>query len=104
MAVHIAMVAGLHASAKKCSHTNSIQTIKYLLPFIVDLEGLEYLSLLLSREDERDPSRHLVLRSMPRTVSKRIREIAADLNAVQLMKPVGCPAGETLCWWFVQVC
>jgi hypothetical protein len=60
MALQMAMFGGLTASARKRSHTDAIQTIKHLQPLIVDLEGLETTSTLLSIGEERNPSEHLM--------------------------------------------
>jgi hypothetical protein len=62
----MAMVRGLHISTRKHSHTDSIQTIKYLVPLIFDIVGLENLSLLLSVRKQRDLSGHLMWGACPR--------------------------------------
>jgi hypothetical protein len=69
MAVQIAVVRRLRASARKSSHTAAIQIINHLPLLTADLEGMEHLSLLLSIKEERDPFKHLTLR----TVLKRIQ-------------------------------
>jgi hypothetical protein len=48
MAVLMAVVGWLCASARKYPDTDTILTVKCLLPLVIDLEGLEHLSLLLS--------------------------------------------------------
>jgi hypothetical protein len=72
MAVQMTMVGGLFASARKRSHSDAIQTIKYLLRLIVGLEGLEHSGLLLSNGEKRDPSTHLTMRIVYWAVLERI--------------------------------
>jgi hypothetical protein len=52
MTVRMTMGGELRACTWNCSHTEAIQTIKHLLPLIIDSEGLEHLSLLLSTREE----------------------------------------------------
>jgi hypothetical protein len=47
-AVQVVITAGLRASTRTISHIDAIQPVKHLPQLIVDLEGLEYWSLLLS--------------------------------------------------------
>jgi hypothetical protein len=54
MAVQMTIVGRLRA--RKRSHTDAIETTRHLLLLIIDLEGLEHLSLLASFWEERDPS------------------------------------------------
>jgi hypothetical protein len=65
MSLQMAMLKMLHTSAKKRSHTRTIQTIKHFPPLIADFEKLEHLGHLLSIGEERDLSRHLMLRAFP---------------------------------------
>jgi hypothetical protein len=71
MAVQMAMVGRLHASAKKCSYTGSHQNHKTYAATI-DLDKLEHLSHLLPIGEETDPSGHLMVRTVSCTVLKRI--------------------------------
>jgi hypothetical protein len=58
----MAILGGLRASARKRLYNGAIQSIKHLLPLSIDLEGLKYLSLLLSvGKRKRDKSEHLLV-------------------------------------------
>jgi hypothetical protein len=48
MTVEMTVFGGIRGSARKCSHTDAMQTTQHLSPLIVNLGRLKHLSLLSS--------------------------------------------------------
>jgi hypothetical protein len=83
------MAEGPWAPAMKRSHTYAIQTVKQLPPTIVDSDGLEYLSLLLSlggrEKSVKIPDNgECVLGRVEENLGVGTRQVATELTVVQM--------------------